>query len=105
MGRWNRGSNRVNRGGSLRNDDLANFRGANRNRDGPGNRNDNQGLRLMGTGSRQGPEAVPSIVSAVPSRRERNRKARGGQQPLFGGQRRRAATFSPSPARQRYLHI
>lgn len=48
-GRRSRGSNRVNRGGSWRNDDPDNFRGANRNRNDPGNRNDNQGFRLVST--------------------------------------------------------
>ena len=41
LGRRRRGSNRVNRGGSWRNDDASNFRGANRNNNDPGNRNDN----------------------------------------------------------------
>ncbi len=49
LGRWRRGSNRVNRGGSWRNDDPSNFRGANRNRNDPSNRNDNQGFRLVRT--------------------------------------------------------
>lgn len=49
FGRWSRGSNRVNRGGSWRNDDPSNFRGANRNRNDPSNRNDNQGFRLVST--------------------------------------------------------
>ncbi len=49
LGRWSRGSNRVNRGGSWRNDDASNFRGANRNRNDPANRNDNQGFRLAST--------------------------------------------------------
>lgn len=49
LGRWSRGSNRVNRGGSWRNDDASNFRGANRNRNDPSNRNDNQGFRLAST--------------------------------------------------------
>lgn len=48
-GRWSRGSNRVNRGGSWRNDDASNFRGANRNRNDPDNRNDNMGFRLVST--------------------------------------------------------
>ena len=48
-GRRSRGSNRVNRGGSWRNDNPDNFRGANRNRNDPGNRNDNQGFRLVST--------------------------------------------------------
>ena len=49
QGRRRRGSNRVNRGGSWRNDDASNFRGANRNRNDPANRNDNQGFRLAST--------------------------------------------------------
>jgi len=49
FGRWSRGSNRVNRGGSWRNDDPDNFRGANRNRNDPDNRNDNLGFRLVST--------------------------------------------------------
>ncbi|WP_363169981.1 SUMF1/EgtB/PvdO family nonheme iron enzyme [uncultured Lamprocystis sp.] len=49
-GEWSRGSNRVNRGGSWRNDDPENFRGANRNRNDPGNRRDNLGFRLVSTG-------------------------------------------------------
>ncbi len=49
LGRRRRGSNRVNRGGSWRNDDASNFRGANRNRNDPSNRNDNQGFRLAST--------------------------------------------------------
>jgi hypothetical protein len=49
LGRRSRGSNRVNRGGSWRNDDASNFRGANRDRNDPGNRNDNQGFRLAST--------------------------------------------------------
>jgi formylglycine-generating enzyme required for sulfatase activity len=47
VGRWSRGSNRGNRGGSWRNDDSANLRGENRNRNNPGNCNDNQGFRLV----------------------------------------------------------
>jgi len=39
----------VNRGGSWRNDDPSNFRGANRNRNDPSNRNDNLGFRLVST--------------------------------------------------------
>jgi formylglycine-generating enzyme required for sulfatase activity len=39
------GSNRVNRGGSW-NNDAANCRSANRNRNNPGNRNNNLGFRL-----------------------------------------------------------
>jgi hypothetical protein len=49
QGRRSRGSNRVNRGGSWNNDDASNFRGANRNRNDPANRNDNQGFRLVST--------------------------------------------------------
>ena len=44
----------MNRGGSWRNDDPANFRAANRNRNSPGNRNDNQGFRLASPASSQG---------------------------------------------------
>ncbi|MCM8626292.1 hypothetical protein [Accumulibacter sp.] len=69
----------MNRGGSWRNDDPGNFRAANRNRNDPGNRNDNQGLRLVSTGSRQGHEAVPAVVPRVPHVRERNRRAGCGQ--------------------------
>lgn len=49
LGRRSRGSNRVNRGGSWRNDNPDNFRGANRNNNDPTNRNDNQGFRLVST--------------------------------------------------------
>ncbi|MFM8443800.1 MAG: SUMF1/EgtB/PvdO family nonheme iron enzyme, partial [Methylococcus sp.] len=102
-GRRSRGSDRVNRGGSWRNDHPANFRGANRNRNDPANRNDNQGFRLVSTDSRQGLEAVPSAVTCVPFRRERNRpqaaaSKRGpsvwpgpGKRPAWAGQRRRKA--------------
>jgi len=40
------GSNRVNRGGGW-NNDAVNCRSANRNRNSPGNRNDNLGFRLV----------------------------------------------------------
>ena len=43
------GAYRVGRGGSWRNDDASNFRGAYRNRNDPSNRNDNQGFRLVST--------------------------------------------------------
>jgi len=49
QGRRSRGSHRVNRGGSWRNDHASYFRGANRNRNDPGNRNDNLGFRLVST--------------------------------------------------------
>ena len=39
----------MNRGGSWNNDDASNYRGANRNRNDPGNRNDNMGFRLAST--------------------------------------------------------
>jgi hypothetical protein len=42
------GSNRVNRGGSW-NNNAVNCRSANRNRNSPGNRNDNLGFRLLST--------------------------------------------------------
>lgn len=42
------GSNRVNRGGSW-NNNARNCRSANRNRNDPGNRNNNLGLRLAST--------------------------------------------------------
>ena len=48
LGRWSRGSNRVNRGGSWRND-ASNCRASYRNRNDPGNRNDNIGFRLAST--------------------------------------------------------
>ncbi|MCP5085194.1 MAG: SUMF1/EgtB/PvdO family nonheme iron enzyme [Rhodobacteraceae bacterium] len=49
--KWNMtvtGSNRVNRGGAW-NNDARNCRSAYRNRNDPGNRNDNIGFRLLST--------------------------------------------------------
>ena len=45
FGGWPQGTNRVNRGGSW-NNDAGNCRSANRNRNEPGNRNNNVGFRL-----------------------------------------------------------
>lgn len=51
------GSNRVIRGGSW-NNDAQNLRAGNRNNNGPGNRNNNVGLRLVSTYQSLRPEGV-----------------------------------------------
>ena len=54
------GSNRVIRGGNF-NNNAQNLRSANRNRNDPGNRNNNIGVRLLSTGLVPG-EGCPWIV-------------------------------------------
>ena len=56
----------MNRGGTRRNDDPGNFRALNRSSSFPGKRDDNQGLHLVRTGSRQGREAVPAPAPCAP---------------------------------------
>ncbi|MBF0143042.1 MAG: SUMF1/EgtB/PvdO family nonheme iron enzyme [Magnetococcales bacterium] len=65
-----RGSNRVNRGGSW-NNNPANVRSANRNNNDPGNRNNNIGFRLASTNriARQGRSTGrPSAHKVCPTR-------------------------------------
>ena len=51
MGRGDNGSNRVIRGGSW-NNSAANLRASNRNRNSPGNRNNNLGFRCVSSARR-----------------------------------------------------
>lgn len=59
------GSNRVNRGGSW-NNNARNCRSANRNRNDPGNRNNNLGFRVLAAAQQDQAERPPVEPDGIP---------------------------------------
>lgn len=84
-GQRRRGPNRVNRGGSW-NNTADNARAANRNRNNPGNRNDNLGLRLSSTILRTLRNARRLVVTATgPEHRIRPTSRARAHTPFLSG--------------------